>query len=42
MLVARLSNWVPHQSLDKVLLLNRMISRRSNLNIHENLLTHEK
>ena len=32
-----LSNWVPNQSLDKVLLPNGTICKSSNLNIHEYL-----
>ena len=38
----RLSNWVPNQSLDKVLLPNSTICQGSNLNVHEYLWKHEK
>ena len=33
----RLSNWVPNQSLDKVLLQNGTICKQSNLNSNEYL-----
>ena len=45
MLVAgyhRLLNLAPNQRLDNVLLPNGMISKWSNLNVHENLWKHEK
>ena len=38
----RLPNWVPNQSLDKILLSNGTKCKQSNLNSHEYLRKHEK